>query len=196
MIQMKRLSTKLRRPKGTTAGAAGPQPPPSAIQSLTTSHDGQLDTSPPDQPLSDGTTETTVSSTQIVKKDYWQLAIDALQAEDHKGSIKKQIAVIQQEAAATGTTDFAELLLQATQQSQQDLEARRWKIGTGSWSIHVRQQLDRTIKALQIFREMSSPAYNVDPVHLGLPLAGLCVLMQVQSSQSYAARTLCGLTGS
>jgi hypothetical protein len=179
MIPMKRLSTRLRRPKSTTAGAAGPQPPPSPIQSLTTSQDAQRDTPPTDPPLNGDTIETTAPSAQVTKKDYWQLAIDALQAEDLKGSIKKQIAAIRQEAAAAGTTDFADLLLRTTQQSQRDLEARRWKIGTGSWSVHVRQQLDRTIKALQIFKELSSPAYNIDPVHVGLPLAGLCVLMQV-----------------
>jgi hypothetical protein len=188
---MKRLSIKLvRRSRGKTGDAANPPPqsgvsPSSAgsqstrVASLDTASTDPSDSSNP--PQNNEANEPTVPSTVVAKKDYWQVAIDALQAEDHKESVKQQITAIQQNAASSGNSDFATLLLQRTQQSQQDLEAKRWTIATGSWKIRVRQQFDRTIKALLVFKELCQPVYNVDPVHIGLPLAGLCVLMQVRS---------------
>ncbi|KAK5051502.1 hypothetical protein LTR84_003154 [Exophiala bonariae] len=200
---MKRLSIKLaRRSRGKTGHAADPHvqrphsgisPPSAASQStspvapIDTPSTGVVNSSIP--PQSNEANESTALSAVVTKRDYWQLAIDALQAEDHKESVKQRITVIQQEAAGSGNSDFASLLLQATQQSQRDLEAKRWTITTGSWNIRVRQQFDRTIKALQVFKELCQPAYNADPVHIGLPLAGLCVLMQlaISDSEQYAA---------
>jgi hypothetical protein len=120
------------------------------------------------------------SSANTSKKDYWQLAVDQLQAED--SSIAEQITGVQQAAAAAGDIDFTAQLLRTTQQGQQELESKRWKIGTGSGEIVLRDQFDRLVKAVTLFKDVGNAAGSIDPLHAGLPLAGFCVLMQVRTA--------------
>jgi hypothetical protein len=122
------------------------------------------------------TQDGTSSGAIATKKDYWQLAVDQLQLED--SSIADQIAGVRQ-AAAAGNTDFAAQLLHTTQQGQQELESKRWKISTGSREVVLRGQFDRLVKAITLFKDVGNAAGSIDPLHAGLPLAGFCVLMQV-----------------
>lgn len=75
--------------------------------------------------------------------------------------------------------DLATQLLHMTQQAQQALEARGWKIPVGSGELVLRDQFDRLVKAVTLFKDASTAAGSIDPLHAGLPLAGFCVLMQV-----------------
>jgi hypothetical protein len=111
------------------------------------------------------------------KKDYWQLAIDKLKEEN--SSVADQIAGVQQAAAAAGSPDFAAQLLHTTQQGQRELESKRWKISAGSREVVLRDQFDRLVKAITLFKDIGNAAGGIDPLHAGLPLAGFCVLMQV-----------------
>ena len=121
--------------------------------------------------------ETVSTSTNVAKKDCWQLAIDKLKEEDP--STVDQIAAIQQVAAETGSTDFAAQLLHVTTQSHQALEAKGWKITTSAGEVVLRDELDRILKVATVFKDVGNAAGSLDPVHAGLPLAGFCVLMQV-----------------
>jgi hypothetical protein len=120
----------------------------------------------------------TLSSANASKKDYWRLAVDKLQEED--SSVADQIAGVQQAAEAAGNADFAAQLLHTTQQGQQELESKRWKISTGSRELVLRDQFDQLVKAVTLFKkDVSNAAGSIDPLHAGLRLAGFCVLMQV-----------------
>ncbi len=90
-----------------------------------------------------------------------------------------QIVGVQQAAADAGDADFAVQLLHTTEQSRESLEAKRWKITTGSRELVLRDQFDRLVKAVTLFKDVGNAARNIDPLHAGLPLAGFCVLMQV-----------------
>jgi hypothetical protein len=94
-------------------------------------------------------------------------------------SLAEQITGVQQAAAAAGNSDFAAQLLHITQQGQQELESKRWKISAGSRKIVLRDQFDRLVKAITLFKDVGNAAGSIDPLHAGLPLAGFCVLMQV-----------------
>jgi hypothetical protein len=117
------------------------------------------------------------SDANASKKDYWQLAVDQLQEED--STVAEQITGVQRAAAAAGNADFAAQLLHITQQGRQELELKRWKIITGSREIVLRDQFDRLVKAVTLFKDVGNAAASIDPLHAGLPLAGFCVLMQV-----------------
>jgi hypothetical protein len=121
--------------------------------------------------------DTNSSGTNATKKDYWQLAAEKLQDED--ASVVDQIIGAQQAAAESANTDFAAQLLHATKQSQQTLEAKRSKINTTSREVVLRDQLNRLLKVVTVFKDVGNAAASLDPVHAGLPLAGFCVLMQV-----------------
>ena len=117
------------------------------------------------------------SDTEAFKKDYWLLAVNKLQEED--SSAADQLTGVQQAAAAAGNADFAPQLLHTTQQGRQELESKRWKISTGSREVVLRDQFDRLVKAVTLFKDVGNAAGSIDPLHAGLPLAGFCVLMQV-----------------
>lgn len=119
----------------------------------------------------------TSSDANASKKDYWQLAVDQLQKED--SSVADQIAGVQQAAAAAGNADFVAQLLHTTRQGQQEVESKRWKISTGSRELVLRDQFDRLVKVVTLFKDVGNAAGSIDPLHAGLPLAGFCVLMQV-----------------
>jgi hypothetical protein len=94
-------------------------------------------------------------------------------------SVAEQITGVQQAAVFTGNADFAAQLLHTTQQGQRELESKRWKISAGSREIVLRDQFDRLVKAITLFKDIGNAAGSIDPLHAGLPLAGFCVLMQV-----------------
>ena len=94
---------------------------------------------------------------------------------------------MQRAAADVGDQDFAVQLLYTTEQSQQALEVKRWKITSGSREFVLRDQFDWLVKAVTWFKGVGTAAGSIDPLHAGLPLAGFCVLMQVWSV-AYCAR--------
>ncbi|KAI4127096.1 MAG: hypothetical protein LQ338_003382 [Usnochroma carphineum] len=169
------------RPKGRNDQLSSPTPPTTPSSSITPC-------APIPQNDAHGKRQNTVlSNTNAPKKDYWQLAIDNLQKEDP--SVADQIAQVQQAAAETGSTDFAAQLLHATEKSEQELKAKRWKLTTSKGEVVLREKLDRLLKVVTVFRDVAKAAGSLDPLHAGLPLAGFCVLMDVATndSEQYAA---------
>ena len=86
---------------------------------------------------------------------------------------------IQRAAIGDRDTDLATRLVTVTEERQKALEAKRWKIVVGSKEVMVREQFDRIIKYVSLFKDIGNAAANLDPFHAGIPLAGLCLLMQV-----------------
>jgi hypothetical protein len=128
-----------------------------------------------------GTTTATAAS-DLMKKDYWQLALNELKTD--KDFPENALAAVQQ-AAAQGGSNISEQLLIATERSRTALLKRQWKIEIGNKEIVIREQLEKILKAVQVFKDLGSAATSIDPVHAGLPWAGLCLLMQVCSPQLY-----------
>lgn len=126
------------------------------------------------------TTGTTASN--LAKKDYWQLALDELKTD--KDFPERVLAAVQQ-AATQGGSNLSEQLLIATERSRKALLERQWKIAMGNKEIVIREQLEKILKAVQVFKDLGSTAAIIDPVHAGLPWAGLCLLMEVCSLQLY-----------
>jgi hypothetical protein len=126
-----------------------------------------------------GTTTVTAAS-ELMKKDYWQLALNELKTD--KDFPEKALAAVQQ-AARQGGSNISEQLLIATERSLTALLKRQWKIEIGNKEIVIREQLEKILKAVQVFKDLGSAATSIDPVHAGLPWAGLCLLMQVCSPQ-------------
>jgi len=110
------------------------------------------------------------------KKDYWQLAIEKLKDEDP--SLSDAVTALQ-EAASQAGDDFTDQLLLATQQSHEEVIAKRWKFNVGERTVVLRDQLDKIVKAVTLFKDVGAAAGSIDPLHAGLPWAGFCVLMQV-----------------
>jgi hypothetical protein len=165
-------SSYLTSPPAPTPAGRGSGPASTPNSSNTTNAISSPDDTRGRQP------DTISSGTKATKKDYWRLAAEKLQEEDT--SVTDQIAGVQRAALESGSTDFAAQLLRVTKQSQQTLEAKRWKITTRSREVVLRDQLDRLLKVVTVLKDIGKAAGSIDPVHAGLPLAGFCVLMQVR----------------
>ena len=61
------------------------------------------------------------------------------------------------------------------------MASRQWSIKWKAKSLHVRDQVDRIVKAVQIAQNLGSAAAGLDPIHAGLPWARVCILLQVRS---------------
>ena len=176
------VTSKTQSPAGDKSSSSPSPPAPSSAESrlqlsLTTSSSRAASTTTPHNVPHGKRQGRNPSGTNAAKKDYWQLAVERLQEGD--SSVADQITGVQQAAADAGDANFAVQLLRTTEQSQRVLEAKRWKIATGSREFVLRDQLDRLVKAVTLFKDVGTAAGSIDPLHAGLPLAGFCVLMQV-----------------
>jgi len=124
---------------------------------------------------------TVESRTAENTKDYWQLAIEKLKEEDP--SLSDAAAAIQRAASVLGT-DFAAELLRATDRAQKKLRDKRWQLTVGDRTFILRDRLQKIFKAVTIFNDLGKAAGQIDPIHVGVPWAGLCVLMQVRLNHS------------
>lgn len=59
----------------------------------------------------------------------------------------------------------------------------QWRFPLLGRSVNVREQFDRIVKILLVSRNFASAAASIDPVHAGLPWAGVCLLLPVSGSK-------------
>lgn len=56
---------------------------------------------------------------------------------------------------------------------------KQWRFKVGDNSVEVREQVDRVVKVVLVAKDILTAVGNLDPIHAGLPLAGVCVLLSV-----------------
>ena len=59
------------------------------------------------------------------------------------------------------------------------MQSRQWKISLGKKSIEVRAQVDRILKIIVVAKDLGSSLASMDPIHAGIPWAGVCVILPV-----------------
>ena len=93
------------------------------------------------------------------------------------------------EAVPSSSKDLASRILEETQKSKTRLEERRWKLVFAEKEVVLYSQFNKIIKFVQAFKDVTASAAGLDPVHAGLPLAGLFLLIQfvVADTDQYAA---------
>ena len=64
------------------------------------------------------------------------------------------------------------------------MDDRKWQLRMGEHTVQIRQQIDRIIKIVTVAKDFISSAASMDPVHAGLPWAGICVLLPLLSNDS------------
>lgn len=70
----------------------------------------------------------------------------------------------------------------------------RWRIEMCGRSVEIREQVDRVVKVILVAKDFITPFANLDPVHAGLPWAGVCMLLQVKNLRPLAfmvSRLIC-----
>ncbi|KAF7508890.1 hypothetical protein GJ744_008599 [Endocarpon pusillum] len=160
-----RLRDRLLRPFFSRSRGRLPSP-----QSLTSPPSSTLPASSPTT-LSN-TLSNALSTDEIVDRAWKQLS-------DHERSI------LQPFRASCGSTSGAlEHCLAATIQQRQVWEGKRWTITFGNRTITVKEEADKIVRWLDRFKAVGDVAVNADPVHAGLPWAGVRLLLEVAISDA------------
>ncbi|KIW36652.1 uncharacterized protein PV06_11164 [Exophiala oligosperma] len=71
----------------------------------------------------------------------------------------------------------------ATQQAQAISQAKRWTTTFRGRTIVVREEVDKIVAWLDRFKDVGDLAASTDPVHVGLPWAGIRLLLEVATSE-------------
>ena len=59
------------------------------------------------------------------------------------------------------------------------MNEKQWRVKVCGRSVEVREQVDRIVKVVLVAKDFISPVASIDPVHAGLPFAGVCMLLPV-----------------
>lgn len=60
------------------------------------------------------------------------------------------------------------------------MEQKQWRMKTLSGKpVVIREQIDRIVKIVLVAKDFGSSLASMDPIHAGLPWAGVCMLLPV-----------------
>ena len=80
---------------------------------------------------------------------------------------------------ASDVTLALQQALTAIQEKQRHCDEKRWKFMLNGRSISLKEEADKVILWLDRFKAVGDVAVNADPVHAGLPWAGIRLLLEV-----------------
>jgi hypothetical protein len=115
-----------------------------------------------------------ISTIQLSQKTLWDQAADSLSPKE-KAFIQEHITT-----AISSHTDF-QIILKAVQEKKKKSEEDRWKFTFKGHEVVLCDVADRVCTWLDRFKQIGDIAVNVDPLHAGLPWAGIRLLLQVRS---------------
>jgi hypothetical protein len=82
------------------------------------------------------------------------------------------------------TTDDIDSALQkafnAAQEKQSLCQNKRWTFTFGEHTVRLAQEADKVLLWLNRFKSAGDIAVNADPIHAGLPWAGIRLLLEVR----------------
>jgi hypothetical protein len=120
------------------------------------------------------------------RKSLWDRAYDELRNE--KGELVdafEKILLSQPEIEPIKSLDDGDTSNREKQMSalvDKKLEVmnnRQWRVKLCGRSLEVREQVDRIVKVVLVAKDFISSAASLDPLHAGLPWAGVCMLLPV-----------------
>ena len=83
------------------------------------------------------------------------------------------------------TDDVDEALgraLAAAKEKQQDCDAKRWTFTFAGRTVTLREEADKVVHWLDRLKDVGDIAASADPIHVGLPWAGVRLLLEVRLS--------------
>lgn len=73
--------------------------------------------------------------------------------------------------------------ISAAEEKQKQCDERKWRLTIGNKTVILRDKVDTVIGLISKFKDIGSIATGADPVHAGLPWAGICLLLQTFTAQ-------------
>ena len=129
-------------------------------------------------PTSIHSNQTAHSTARSESVDLWKAAFDELRTQ--KGSlVRKYEQVLMQNAEEYACVNPENAIQSILVAKRERILQRQWKLQLGRYSIQAKSHLDRIIRIIRAFKDVGSIAVNADPLHAGLPWAGICLILAV-----------------
>jgi hypothetical protein len=157
--------------------------PPDRLSSglaVTSSHPSNTSPQTQNTPSAPASTQSSLGTSTALssQKTLWDLAANYLDPEE-KAFVQDLVAV-----PASSHSDF-QTILKAVQDKRLKCVEERWKVTFHGHEVVLSNVADRVCVWLNKFKQIGDIAVNADPVHAGLPWAGVRLLLQVRLFLSY-----------
>jgi len=107
------------------------------------------------------------------RRDLWSEALKVLSKKD------KTLVLDHVPPATTPVCEMLETLMQIALEKRRACESKRWTLKFGEHVVVLSQVADKVIAWLDKFKQIGDIAVNVEPLHAGVPWAGVRLLLQV-----------------
>jgi hypothetical protein len=129
---------------------------------------------PVSSPVSISTSQPRSLGTSTTTQQGFQARVFCLLSSDTRDVIQRHSVTITNDVDA-----LIQRALVATRQKQAICQAKRWTFPFRGHTVVLREKADNIVKWLDRFKQVGDIASNADPVHVGLPWAGIRLLLEV-----------------
>jgi hypothetical protein len=113
------------------------------------------------------------SSLRQPHQDLWNNALSHLTVEE------KAIVLEHSPPGSASLDEMLNDILNAAQEKRRICEAKHWEVEFRGHRVILRKVADAVCDSLDKFKQIGDVVVNVDPLHAGLPWAGIRLLIQV-----------------
>jgi hypothetical protein len=111
--------------------------------------------------------------------ELWDQALEKVRL-DNPGLVEEYEKMLTRESGITETASRNEQMQKIIKLRLRAMQSRQWEVKVGGIDIKVREQIDRIVGVISAIRDVGSSVAALDPVHAGIPWAGVCVLLSVR----------------
>jgi hypothetical protein len=124
------------------------------------------------------TSQSNASGTSAITQQNFQDRVFLLLAQQDQDIIRQYSL-----PNATDVDAVVQQALTATREKQATCQSKRWTFIFYGRTVILREKADNIVKWLDRFKQVGDVASNVDPVHIGLPWAGIRFLLEVRIAE-------------
>ncbi|KAJ9218119.1 hypothetical protein DTO166G4_510 [Paecilomyces variotii] len=127
-----------------------------------------------------------ITTPEASKDDLWMKALRILSARDKgNGDVLKKIL------SETSRSDgFTDILIREVRAKRDICKRKKWTFEFNGRTISLGEQAEKVIQWLDKIKAVGDVTVNVDPIHAGLPWAGVRMLLIAVTSESHMMGTL------
>ena len=151
-----------------SSSSASPLPPVREISSHSTL-----------APSSNQTINQSAPDDLLTKECIWSFAYEKLR-ETKPELLTVFETILQDDCVVPPDASAREKLSIAVATKKSAMIDKQWMIKFMNQKINVREQIHRIVKVVQTAQTLGSVAASLDPIHAGLPWAGVCVILTVR----------------
>ena len=112
-------------------------------------------------------------------EDLWDKAYIELRNSDGALVARFEKVLLTIEPDDSGAVAKDELLTKIIEKKLAIMKQKEWVVKIAGKSLEIREKVEQFVKVVLIAKESLNVVANVDPIHLGVPVAALCLLIPV-----------------